>query len=163
LVVITRFIFISIGLNKGLKPNKKPMVPIPLIEKFWKKNSKDILRDEKQIIGLAKQLDWSKRQVERWIRRRQKKHTHSGLSSCLPNKLHNKIGPLKTSCFPFILLFQLIELDKFAECGWKVCYFSFATFTGIAYLFNKVLCCNCKIVQWSFIYLSIIPLYYLLY
>jgi len=62
------------------------MVPIPLIEEVLKRNSKDILRDQKQIIGLAKQLDWSERQVERWIRRRQKQHTHSGLSSCLPNK-----------------------------------------------------------------------------
>ena len=116
------------------------MVSIPLIEEVLKKNSKDILRDRKQIIiGLAKQLDWSERQVERWIRRRKKQNTHSGLSSCLPNKLHHKIGPLKTSSFS-LLLFQLIKLDKFAECGWKVCHFSFTTFTGIAYLFIKVLC-----------------------
>ena len=80
------------------------MVSIPLIEEVLKKNSKGILRDRKQIIGLAKQLDWSERQVERWIRRRKKQNTHSGLSSCLPNKLHHKIGLLKTSFFSFVIV-----------------------------------------------------------
>jgi len=53
------------------------MVSIPLIEEALKKNSKDILRDQQQIIGLAKQLDWSERQVERWIRRKRKQNGHS--------------------------------------------------------------------------------------
>ena len=55
------------------------MVSIPLIEEVLKKNSKDILNDHKQIFGLAKQLDWSERQVERWIRRKKNQNRHSGL------------------------------------------------------------------------------------
>ena len=54
------------------------MVSIPLIEEVLKMNSKDILNDRKQILGLAKQLDWSERQVERWIRRRNKQDRPPG-------------------------------------------------------------------------------------
>ncbi len=53
------------------------MITIPLIE-VLKKNQKGIFQNQKQIIlGLAKQLDWSERQVERWIRRRNKQNRHS--------------------------------------------------------------------------------------
>jgi len=72
---------IPIGISQGLKAKKKTMISIPLIEEALKKNSKDILRDRNQITGLAKQLDWSERQVERWIRRREKHSRHSGLFS----------------------------------------------------------------------------------
>lgn len=56
------------------------MTPIPLIEEGLKKNRKRILQDENQILlGLAKQLDWTERQVERWTQRsrRNKQNKHS--------------------------------------------------------------------------------------
>lgn len=75
---IIRFIFIPYGMSNGLKTNKKPIVPIPLIEEEFKKNPKGLLKDQSKILGLAKQLDWSERQVERWIRRRKQQNRHSG-------------------------------------------------------------------------------------
>ncbi len=58
------------------------MAPNPLIEEALKKNPKGILQNEKKILsGLAKQLDWSERQVERWIRRRNKQDRPPGFFS----------------------------------------------------------------------------------
>jgi len=73
-----RFIFIPIGLSKGLKANKKPLIAIPLLEEGFNKNPNGFLLNKKEIQGIAKQLDWSERQVERWIRRRKQYTKHSG-------------------------------------------------------------------------------------
>jgi len=73
-----RFIFIPLGLSKGLKGNKKPLIAIPLLEEVFNRNPKGLLHSKKEIQGIAKQLDWSERQVERWIRRRKQHTKHSG-------------------------------------------------------------------------------------
>jgi len=62
------------------------VVPVPLIEEELKKNPKGLLKDQRQILGLAKQLDWSERQVERWIRRRKQQNRHSGFVLTLKNE-----------------------------------------------------------------------------
>ena len=64
------------------------MVPVPLIEEELKKNPKGLLKDQRQILGLAKQLDWSERQVERWIRRRKQQNRHSGFFFKLKNEFY---------------------------------------------------------------------------
>lgn len=67
-----RFIFMPLGISYGLKPVKpwKGQAPDnPTLEKAYQTTRKGKLH-YKQIQGLAKQLDWSERRIERWIRMR---------------------------------------------------------------------------------------------
>lgn len=60
------------GISYGLKPIKpwKGQAPDnPTLEKAYQSSRKGKL-NYKQIQGLAKQLDWSERRIERWIRMR---------------------------------------------------------------------------------------------
>lgn len=82
--VIERFILTPIGLANEIKIHKPKKAPFnPALEKAFRSSNKI---SHKQIQGLAKQLDWSERQVERWFRQRRqqdrpntlKKFTESG-------------------------------------------------------------------------------------
>lgn len=67
-----RYIFFPLGISSGLRPIKpwKGQAPDnPMLEKVYLTSRKGKIT-YKQIQGLAKQLDWSERQVERWIRMR---------------------------------------------------------------------------------------------
>lgn len=82
LTILFRFIFVPWGLSKGLKAKTKPVNINPLLEDIFRKNPKGNL-SQKQLQGLAKQLDWSQRQVERWIHRRKQQNRPSGIRSLL--------------------------------------------------------------------------------
>lgn len=67
-----RYIFFPLGIRNGLRPVRpwKGQAPDnPVLEKAFLVTRKGKI-NYKQIQGLAKQLDWSERQVERWIRMR---------------------------------------------------------------------------------------------
>jgi len=66
---IEKFIFMPIGLQKGLRPTKHHVQQSPVLEKAFLSNRRGNL-SHGQIQGLAKQLDWNERQVERWLRKR---------------------------------------------------------------------------------------------
>ena len=71
-LVFHRYIFFPLGIANGLRPVRpwKGQAPDnPILEKAFLVTRKGKL-NYKQIQGLAKQLDWSERQVERWIRMR---------------------------------------------------------------------------------------------
>lgn len=69
--------FAPVGISLGIKnyrPKKAP--PIPALEKAYMFHRK---MNHKQIQGLAKQLDWSERKVERWLRLRRSQDKPSTL------------------------------------------------------------------------------------
>lgn len=81
--ILERYIFSPIGCYLGLKPKPEKKVHNDIVnenkvlEKAFCENGKI---GYKQVQGLAKQLDWSERRVERWIRRRLSRGKPSTLS-----------------------------------------------------------------------------------
>nr|CAD7601984.1 unnamed protein product [Timema genevievae] len=70
--------FAPIGLSLGIKNTKsKRAIPNDILESAYRAKGKI---KHKQIVGLAKQLDWSERQVERWLRLRRSQDRPSTLS-----------------------------------------------------------------------------------
>ncbi|KFM78045.1 Ceramide synthase 6, partial [Stegodyphus mimosarum] len=65
--ILEQFVFSPIGCYLGLKPKIPKKTDNKVLEKAFCENGKI---GYKQVQGLAKQLDWSERRVERWIRRR---------------------------------------------------------------------------------------------
>lgn len=59
-----RCIFLPWGLRRGLKQTKKKVAKNVLLEEAYKQGGSDL--PHSKITGLAKQLDWSVRQVEQW-------------------------------------------------------------------------------------------------
>lgn len=71
------FCFTPLGLALGIKGNKvKKAVDNEILEKAFK----HVKTKHKDIAGLAKQLDWSERQVERWMRTRRQQERPSTLA-----------------------------------------------------------------------------------
>nr|CAD7197295.1 unnamed protein product [Timema douglasi] len=69
--------FAPIGLSLGIKNTKsKRAIPNDILESAYRAKGKI---KHKQIVGLAKQLDWSERQVERWLRLRRSQDRPSTL------------------------------------------------------------------------------------
>ncbi|GAB6030566.1 hypothetical protein CHUAL_007429 [Chamberlinius hualienensis] len=67
-IALERFVYVPFGMTLGLKVSKPKKIPInELLETAFKANGRI---DYKQIQGLAKKLQWSDRQVERWFRLR---------------------------------------------------------------------------------------------
>nr|XP_054767516.1 ceramide synthase 5-like [Lytechinus pictus] len=67
--ILYRFIGTPLGRIAGIKSkNHYEATPNTILEKVYKTVSKT--PDRKRLDGLAKQLDWSVRTVERWFRRR---------------------------------------------------------------------------------------------
>jgi len=66
------------GLKKGLKPIKKVLITNHVMEKAFVNSHRGSLKHN-QIKGLAKQLDWSERQVERWLYHRRQQNRPSAL------------------------------------------------------------------------------------
>ncbi|XP_076327474.1 ceramide synthase 6-like [Tachypleus tridentatus] len=65
---VERFIFTPLGICFGLKAtHPKKAADNPVLEKAFKANGRI---SYKQIQGLAKQLEWSERKIERWLRQR---------------------------------------------------------------------------------------------
>lgn len=63
-----RHCFSPFGISLGIKSTKPKRAPSnSLLEETFSKNSK---WSHKEITGLAKRLDWTDRQVERWLRLR---------------------------------------------------------------------------------------------
>ncbi|GJQ85332.1 hypothetical protein Trydic_g14694 [Trypoxylus dichotomus] len=66
---LEKYWFAPVGISIGIKSSRPKKAPTnPLLEKAFLGNRKQL--KHKQIQGLAKQLDWSERQVERWLRLR---------------------------------------------------------------------------------------------
>lgn len=75
--VCFRYVYIPFGLLLGIKGSKpKKAEPNETLERAYKNNGK---MKHKEIIGLAKQLDWTERQVERWLRLRRAQERPSTL------------------------------------------------------------------------------------
>ncbi|GFQ76734.1 ceramide synthase 6 [Trichonephila clavata] len=64
---LEQFVFSPVGCYLGLKPRVCREPDNKILEKAFSENGKI---GYKQVAGLAKQLDWSERKVERWLRRR---------------------------------------------------------------------------------------------
>lgn len=63
-----RYCFSPFGLSLGIKSTKPKKVPNnDMLEERYARNSK---WNHKEVTGLAKRLDWTERQVERWLRLR---------------------------------------------------------------------------------------------
>ncbi|XP_063220176.1 ceramide synthase 6-like [Bacillus rossius redtenbacheri] len=76
-VVMERFWFGPIGISLGIKNSKpKRAKPNEILEKAYRGKGKI---KHKQIVGLAKQLSWTERQVERWLRLRRSQDKPSPL------------------------------------------------------------------------------------
>ncbi|XP_054718165.1 ceramide synthase 5-like [Uloborus diversus] len=75
--ILDQFIFSPLGCYLGLRPKKAKIPDNTVLEKAFSENGKI---GYKQVKGLAKQLDWSERRVERWIRRRISRSKPSTLS-----------------------------------------------------------------------------------
>ncbi|XP_078571695.1 ceramide synthase 6-like isoform X1 [Branchiostoma floridae x Branchiostoma japonicum] len=67
-LIFERFIAGPIGQSLGIPGERKYAEPNAILEKVFTSITKN--PDEKRLQGLAKQLDWSERQVQRWFRRR---------------------------------------------------------------------------------------------
>ncbi|XP_076348835.1 ceramide synthase 6-like [Tachypleus tridentatus] len=66
--ILERLVFAPVGIYLGLKATRPKRAPEnPVLEKAFKANGRI---PYKQVQGLAKQLDWSGRKVERWLRQR---------------------------------------------------------------------------------------------
>ncbi|ERL92568.1 hypothetical protein D910_09881 [Dendroctonus ponderosae] len=78
-----KYWFAPVGISLGIKssrPKKAP--PIPLLESTYAKSKK---WKHKQVQSLAKQLDMSERQVERWLRLRKGQNKPSTLTKFCEN------------------------------------------------------------------------------
>jgi len=106
-ILFEKYIFMPIGIAKGLRVTKFNIEQNPILEKAHLSTgrSRNSLSHSK-IQGLAKQLDWSERQVERWMRQRKQ----------------NDKPP---------------ALVKLTECGWRATYYLFAFIYGLVVLYNK--------------------------
>ncbi|CAI6349318.1 unnamed protein product [Macrosiphum euphorbiae] len=66
--LLEKYCFSPFGLSLGIKSTKPKKVPNnDLLEDMFARNSK---WNHKEVVGLAKRLDWTERQVERWLRLR---------------------------------------------------------------------------------------------
>ncbi|KAK7867400.1 hypothetical protein R5R35_003830 [Gryllus longicercus] len=76
--LLERYWFSPLGISVGIKNTKaKKAAPNPVLEKAYQNKGKI---KHKQITALAKQLDWSERQVERWLRLRRSQDRPSVLT-----------------------------------------------------------------------------------
>ncbi|KAL7288938.1 hypothetical protein TKK_0016901 [Trichogramma kaykai] len=79
---LERYCFAPLGRNLGIKTSRsKKATPNPILEKAYA--TKKI--KQKQIPALAKQLDWTERQVERWLRLRKTQDKPSTLTKFCEN------------------------------------------------------------------------------
>lgn len=66
--MIFRYCFSPFGVSLGIKSTKPKRAPDnKILEETFIKNNK---WNHKEVVGLAKRLDWTERQVERWLRLR---------------------------------------------------------------------------------------------
>uniref|UniRef100_A0A1B6IBE6 TLC domain-containing protein n=1 Tax=Homalodisca liturata TaxID=320908 RepID=A0A1B6IBE6_9HEMI len=80
---VEKFCFIPLGLYLGIKGSKhKKAVNNEILEKAYRQNIK---MKHKEIVGMAKQLDWTERQVERWLRLRKAQDKPSTLTKFSEN------------------------------------------------------------------------------
>lgn len=116
------------GVSKGLKPTKKKIIQNVLLEETYLKNAGSL--SHHQVIGLAKQLDWNIKQVQRWS-----DFTLQIYRICF-HVLNDKILHLtriryrKQQNKPSALV-------KLTESGWRFTYYSFAVCYGIWALWDK--------------------------
>uniref|UniRef100_A0A1B6DU08 TLC domain-containing protein n=1 Tax=Clastoptera arizonana TaxID=38151 RepID=A0A1B6DU08_9HEMI len=81
--VTEKYCFTPFGIALGIKSTKvKKAVPNETLEKAYLQNNK---MKHKEILGLAKQLDWTERQVERWLRLRHAQNKPSTLTKFCEN------------------------------------------------------------------------------
>lgn len=81
--VFERYWFAPIGISLGIKNSRqKKAPPNAVLEKAYASKGKI---KHKQIKGLAKQLDWTERQVERWLRLRHSQDKPSTLTKFCEN------------------------------------------------------------------------------
>lgn len=78
-----RYCFTPFGISLGIKSTKiKRASSNEVLEKAYLQNCK---MKHKEVLGLAKQLDWSERRVERWLRLRHAQDKPSTLTKFCEN------------------------------------------------------------------------------
>ncbi|CAB0043426.1 unnamed protein product [Trichogramma brassicae] len=107
---LERYCFAPLGRNLGIKTSRsKKATPNPILEKAYA--TKKI--KQKQITSLAKQLDWTERQVERWLRLRKTQDKPSTLTKFCENSW-------RCLYYTYSFLFGLYILwDKKMALGYK--------------------------------------------
>lgn len=76
--LVERYIFTPFAISRGLKAPRAQFVPNDLLEEAYRKSTKGFFPAD-QVTYLAKKLDWSERQVERWIFKRRVKDKPSAI------------------------------------------------------------------------------------
>jgi len=80
------------GLSKGLKPTKKVLVTNHVMEEAYVTSRRGSLKHT-EIKALAKRLDWSERQVERWMFHRRQQNRPSQLVKLTERFEHSNMYP----------------------------------------------------------------------
>ncbi|ENN71458.1 hypothetical protein YQE_11876, partial [Dendroctonus ponderosae] len=158
-----KYWFAPVGISLGIKssrPKKAP--PIPLLESTYAKSKK---WKHKQVQSLAKQLDMSERQVERWLRLRKGQNKPSTLTKFCENAW-------RCTYYTFSFIYGITVLwDKpwlwdINEC-WKyfICIHLFSTSIEAPkivplfpayYIFNGLLCVLLVLhIFWTYLILKI--------
>lgn len=104
------------GLKMGLKAIKKPPVLVTIDDRVLEKA---FVNGGTTMKGLAKQLDWSERQVERWFYQRRKQNRPSTIV-----KFNERF-----TTFLFLYLDSRF-LNSFLHSCWKLTYYSWAVLFG---------------------------------
>ena len=73
-----RCIFTPFAISRGLRVTRSQVTPNDVLERAYRESTKGCF-SASQVTGLAKQLDWTERQVERWIFKRKVKDKPSAL------------------------------------------------------------------------------------
>ncbi|XP_008550481.1 ceramide synthase 6 [Microplitis demolitor] len=112
---LEKYCFAPFGKSLGIKTSRsKKAPPNALLEKAYSKRIK-----HKQITALAKQLDWSERQVERWLRLRRSQDKPSTLTKFCENCF-------RCLYYTLIFIYGLIVLwDKPWLWDIKYCYYGY--------------------------------------
>lgn len=80
---LEKYCYCPFGTSLGIKSSKpKRAAPNELLERAYQQK---LTMKHKEIVGLAKQLDWSERQVERWLRLRRAQEKPSTLTKFSEN------------------------------------------------------------------------------
>lgn len=113
---IERYCFSPVGKWLGIKTNRsKKAQPNPILEKAYV--NKQI--KHKQLLALAKQVDWSERQVERWLRLRRSQDRPSTLTKFCENSW-------RCLYYSYSFIYGLVVLwDKPWLWDIKHCYYNY--------------------------------------
>ncbi|KAK9754229.1 TLC domain [Popillia japonica] len=111
---LEKYWFGPVGISLGIKNSRPKKAPNnPVLEKAFLSNHKQL--KHKHIQGLAKQLDWSERQVERWLRLRRSQEKPTTLVKFTENAWRC-LYYIFSFCYGLIILWDKPWLWNINEC-----------------------------------------------